>query len=498
MNMSIGGLDIGSTGAKLTVMDEKGTVLHSGYQAYPVSRRQAAHELHPDDVWHAARSLLKEAAAAVPGFQAVGITSFGESFVLLDEADRVLMPAMLYTDPRGEAQAVQLEEMLGGDAVAAICGTLPHPMFSLPKLIWVREERPDLFTRAHRVCLMADYVAYMLTGNHIIDYSLAARTMALDINRLYWSETMLSTAGVDAGLFGQPVPSGTLAGTVRPHIAEDLGLPSSFQVVLCGHDQIAAAAGSGVLAAGKAANGAGTVECITPVFSGIPGGNLLQRASYAVIPFPGDNLYCCYAFSFAGGSLVRWFLDELALGPASAARAGGHSVYATLEDGAPDQPTGILVLPHFAGAGTPYMDTGAKGALLGLTLTHTTADLYRAVLEGIAYEDAVNLEALSAAGVRTDILCACGGGARSATWLQMKADILGIPVTRMAIEEAGTVGSVMFTGVASGLYASLEDAANALVKPLHTYEPRPAQHAAYQEHYARYRRAYNAVRPLMA
>ena len=98
----------------------------------------------------------------------------------------------------------------------------------------------------------------------------------------------------------------------------------------------------------------------------------------------------------------------------------------------------------------------------------------------------------------TDILCACGGGARSAAWLQMKADILGIPVTRMAIEEAGTVGSVMFTGVASGLYASLEDAANALVKPLHTYEPRPAQHAAYQEHYARYRRAYNAVRPLMA
>lgn len=495
--MAIGGLDIGSTGAKVTVLDEHGLVLHSGYRDYPVSRYANAHEVDANLIWETVKGLLKDAVVHVPAFEAVGVTSFGESFVLLDENNRVLLPTMMYTDPRGEKQAERLGNVLGVEVIADISGTLPHSMFSLPKLMWVRDEHPAVYARVRRVCLIGDFVTYLLTGTHVIDYSLAARTMGFNIRYLTWSRSIFEAAGIDPALFGRPVSSGSIVGVVLPDLAAELGLQESFVVVLSGHDQIAAAVGSGVMEPGRAANGSGTVECVTPVFAGIPEGNRLQKSNYSVIPFLGNTNYCCYAFSFTGGNLVKWFLSEIASGPLTKANATGESVYTLLENGAPDSPTGILVLPHFAGAATPYMDTGSRGAVIGLGLSHTTADLYRAVMEGIAFEDAINIEKLAESGIQIEAVNASGGCARSGVWLQMKADILGIPVTRLSIEEAGTVGSIMFTGVAIGLYENLKSASDAMVKPIRTYTPRPEQHAAYLKHYTRYRKMYDAVRPLM-
>jgi xylulokinase len=495
--MPLSGLDVGSTGAKITVVDEGGRVLHAGYSDYSVSRQVHAHEVDANAIWGTVQALLRCAAAAVPDIAGVGVTSFGESFVLLDENDVVLMPTMMYTDPRGEAQADKLSEAIGAEQIADIAGTLPHPMFSLPKLMWVKQEKPDVFRRVKHVCLIGDFIVYMLTGQRIIDYSLASRTMGFDICKLEWSQRVFAAAGIDPALFGRPFPSGTVAGSVLPAVAQSLGLPENLHVVLSGQDQIAACIGSRAAQPGAAANGAGTVECVTPIFRGVPTDSALQKRNYSVIPFLDSGLYCCYAFSFAGGSLIEWFLRQMASGPAAEAAAKGTSAYREMEGGASDAPTGILVLPHFAGAATPYMDVGAKGAFLGLAFSHTTADMYRAVMEGIAYETMVNLEKLAEAGVKVETLNASGGCARSEMWLQMKADILGIPITRMSNDEAGTVGSIMLTGAAIGYFESLEAAGSKLAKPLHTYMPRPEMHRQYAGHYQRYRKVYDAIRPLL-
>lgn len=496
--MAIGGLDIGTTGAKISVYDREGMLLHADYLDYPVSRNTAAHEVHGDDIWAVAKQLIRGVAAAVPGLAAIGITGFGESFMLLGHDGGVLLPTMLYTDPRGSVEAEELRQKLGDDRICAIAGCAPHSMYSLPKLMWVKKHRPEAFAAAKHVCLIGDFLAYRLTGRRIIDYSLAARTMALDIRKKVWSSEICEAAGIDPALFSEPVPTGTEAGPVLPGIALELGVREDLRVVVCCHDQVAAAVGSNVLRPGQATDGAGTVQCITPVFSPIPDGRSLQDNNYAIVPFLRKDTYCLYAFSYTGGALVKWYVDTLAGNERAAARERGISIHAQLESGAAaDEPTGILVLPHFAGAATPYMDNGSKGAIVGLTLTHTGSDLYRACLEGVVYEMALNLERLNDAGIRPDMLRATGGGARSAMWLQMKADILNIPVQPMAVEEAGTIGGIMLTGVATGVYPSLEKAAEVLVRPAGEFRPRPLVHQKYMEVYARYRCLYGAVRPLV-
>lgn len=495
--MAIAGIDIGSTGAKITVFDRDGKQLHYGYREYPKPRGIGAQEIDANSIWQAAKELLQDAARAVPQMSAVGITSFGESFVLLDERQEPLMPIMMYTDPRGAEEAKALERLLGRERIADLSGAAPHPMYTLPKLMWVKTHRPQVYAQAKYCCLIADFLVFKLTGERIIDYSLAARTMGLNVQTLRWSDPLFQAAGLGVKLFSRPVPPGTCAGQILPDVAQRLALPPDLRIVLCCHDQVAAAVGSGVMRPGRATDGAGTVECITPVFDHLPADDRFQENAYAVIPFVHPGTYCCYAFQFTGGSLTKWFTDTLAGDDRIRARANNVSLYDQLESGMTDAPTGILALPHFAGAGTPYMDADAKGALVGLTLNHTASDLYRALMEGICYEMRLNVEALAQSGIYIEALNASGGCAKSRLWLQMKADILGLPIHRMNVDEAGTVGGIMLTGVATGVYRDLDEAADALVGSVEVFEPRAEQTRAYGSHYARYKQLYAAIRPLM-
>jgi len=495
--MIIAGLDVGSSGAKVTALDKSGKMLYTGSREYRADRNANTHEIIAADVWVAVKELLREAAASVPGLTAVGVISFGESFVLLSDKDEPLLPVMMYTDPRGGKEADLLREKLGDRFISHTAGASPHPMFSLPKLMWIKSNKPEIFAQIKHIFLIGDFIVYMLTGRRITDYSLAARTMGLDIRAKAWSKEIFEAAGIDPALFSKPVPAGTDAGAVLPEIARELGLPEGMRVVLCCHDQVAAALGSGVMRSGMAADGGGTVQCITPVFSPIPEGGSLHENHYPIIPFLRDDTYCCYAFSFTGGALVKWFADQFADRYKTEAKDKGMTVYQLMEGQIRDKPTGILVLPHFAGAATPYMDTGSKGAFVGLDLTHTPIDIFMAIMEGITYEMRLNIEKLSDGGIKIRELYATGGCAKSGLWLQLKADILGIPITRMSIGEAGTVGGIMLTGVAAGMYNDLEEAANTLVHPLEVYRPRREVQEQYERHYRRYRRLYSAVRPLL-
>ena len=504
--MKIAGLDIGTTGCKCTVFDEKGVYLGKAYRDYPVRRSVGGHEMDVSAIMEGVMGVLREMASQYPDIAGIGVTSFGETFVATDGEGKPLHAAMLYTDPRGKEQCARLRETLGGKEIARITGLRPHEMYSISKLMWLRENRPEIYGKAAYVFLMEDYVVYHLTGTRQIDYSLATRTMAFDITSLTWSREIFDAAGIDMEKMSTSVPTGTDAGCIRPEAAKETGLSPECHVVSVSHDQVAAAVGAGVFDSSVAVDGAGTVECVTPVFDGMPDVDVMYDGYFSIVPYVIPGKYVAYAFSYTGGALMQWCTDTLAKKEKELAKEAGCSVNEYLErayakeqeeSAASEAPTGILVLPHFAGAATPYMDTGSRGAILGLTTDTSTADIYRACMEGVVYEMKLNVDALEGSGIRFTSMHATGGGAHSAVWMQMKADMLNLPITALKTVDAGTVGSAMLTGIAIGVFADLADAAEHMVEKTVTYEPRKEMHEKYMEIYRRYAKVYDAVRPLM-
>lgn len=494
--MLIGGLDIGTTGCKLTVYSSSGEYVDNSYLEYNVSREGGKHEIDAAAIFDSVCGVIRDIYSR-NNVDVIGITSFGESFVALDEKDEVLLPTMLYTDPRGEEECADICEKLGVDKLTKILGVKPHSMYSLPKLMWIKKNLPEKYAKIKRILMMEDYIVYMLTGSACIDYSLAARAMAFDIRTKEWNDEILNAAGVEKSFFSKPVPTGTVAGSVKPEIAEKLGMKGDVKIVNISQDQIAAAVGAGVFEVGNAADGAGTVECVTPVFDKIPDVQEMYDKGYCVIPYVFEGTYVTYAFSYTGGAVLKWYRDNFAKYEAEIAEKAGKNIYAELDASISDKPTGILVLPHFAGAATPYMDTGAKAAMIGLSLENTEKDIYKALMEGVAYEMMLNIENLDKYGIKPKMLYATGGGAFSPEWLQIKADITGVPITAVDAKEVGALGSCMLSGCAVGAFKDLYEARDVFVKMKKTYTPNAENAEIYKKYYQAYSKVYDAVRPII-
>lgn len=494
--MKIAGLDIGTTGCKLTVFDENGNYLDKAYKEYPAIRKSEEYEIDADVIWQGVLSVMKEIGKNYPDIAGIGVTSFGETCVLADADGKPLHQAMLYTDPRGAKECKALVDGIGEKKLASMTGLKPHEMYSISKIMWIKKHKPEIYGKAEHIFLMEDYVVFSLTGKAQIDYSLAARTMAFDISALQWSREIFECAGIDMLLMSEPVPTGTSAGKIKPEIAELTGISSSAVIVSMSHDQVAAAVGAGVFSSDIAVDGAGTVECITPMCDELPELELMYEGNFAVVPYVIPGKYLCYAFSYTGGALIQWCVDTLAKQEKKEAAREGISVN-TLLEGAESDPTGMLVLPHFAGAATPYMDIGSKGAIVGLTVATEVPEIYRACMEGVVYEMLLNKEYLEDYGVEFYMMHATGGGAKSKVWMQMKADILNVPITELETVDAGTVGSAMMTGIVTGCFKDLKDAAEHMIKKKKVYAPRGEMHEKYLVIYKRYRKLYQSVRPLV-
>ena len=486
--MKIAGLDIGTTGCKLTVFDENGAQLGKAYRDYPVRRAVSGHEMDISVMMESVYTVIGEMTAQYPDIAGIGVTSFGETFVMTNDAGEPLHNAMLYTDPRGAEECAELVGKLGADHIAEVTGLAPHEMYSIAKMMWIKRRQPEVFAAAKRIHLIEDFVVWHLTHKAQIDYSLATRTMAFDIRTLTWSREIFDAAGIDVSLMSEPVPTGTRAGCVTPEAALKTGLSKDCVIVSVSHDQVAAAVGAGAFDGSVAVDGAGTVECLTPIYDSLPDIDVMKKGFFSVVPYVIPGKYVAYAFSYTGGALIQWAMETFGKGETNASMEQAYGR---------DEPTGLLVLPHFAGAATPYMDTGSKGAILGLTTATTAAEIYRACMEGVACEMRLNYEALSNSGIHFTRLNAPGGGAKSRVWMQMKADILNLPITALKTADAGTVGSAMLTGIAVGLFRDLDDAAARMVQEMETYEPRAEMHEKYMKIYERYRAVYSAVRPLM-
>jgi len=498
--MSYIGIDVGTTGCKALVFDQDVNVLASAYREYPlISPRNGWDELNPALVLNECKAVIGEVADEVKKsdpVKAIGISSQGEAFTLLDKSGQYLCNAMVSSDIRSQKQVEEFTQSFGLEKLYKITGHSPHTLFSVFKLIWLIENHPDMVSKANKFLCFGDLLCYRLTGQAVTSHNLAARTMLFDVKKMCWSDEILKAINIDRSILPKSMPSGRPAGQLFPEIAAELGLSKDVVVTVGGHDQSCGALGVGITGAGKAAYSIGTVECITPAFSGCVLNDTMQQSNFATYPFVIDGLYTTVAFIITGGNLLRWYRDNFAGLELRQAEKTGQDVYDIILSDIPDEPTNIFVQPHFVSAGTPYFDPNPTGAIIGLGLNNSKGDVVKALLEGVTYEMKLNLRLLNASGIQINELFAFGGGAKSDKWLQIKADILGVPIHSIATSQAGCLGAALLAAKAIGDIDSIEDAAQKSSRPLKTFEPDTENMKRYDQRYEIYSDIYQTIKPL--
>lgn len=475
------GLDIGTSGCKATVFAEDGAVLAFARGAYPLhTTPEGWLELDALEVWAQAVACLRQVNAQVrqDPVRALAVSVLGEAVIAVDAAGMPLARSPVSFDNRALAQAADMQRSFGAQDVYAITGQPIHPMYSIHKIAWWRDQRPGLFAAAWKFLCYGDFVAVKLGLPPVIDYSMAARTQAFDIRTLQWSSLLLAWAGIDEERLATPVPGGSVIGELAPAVAQDLGFDGKVILVAGGHDQPCGALGSGALQVEQAMYALGTTATIAPTMAGPVLG--LAAEGFPCYPHVIPGSYVTLAGTSSGGSLLRWFRDVFGDREQRLAQETGRDVYDLLLEMVADEPGKLLLLPQFAGSEAPFLDPQARGALFGLSFSTTRADIVRAIVEGVALETALQLQHLLGAGVPITSLNAIGGGAGSARWMQLHADVLGTPIRVPQVSEATGLGAALLAGYGTGCYHSLHEAVSQVIRFKAMYEPQPARAERYR------------------
>lgn len=436
------GIDIGGTGCKCVAFSDQGEQLAIAYTEYPLAAGQV--NLPPDILQSSVFQVIARCTAQLDkkeDIAAITVSSFGESFVALDRDGVPLGDILLYFGSSESEEFTRLVERVGQERFMRIARILPDASYSLSKMLYTQKTAPR---PVWKYLFIAGFICYRLTGKVRTDVSLACRSLLYDVQNGCWSEELMEACGIEPDTLPEVLPTGALVGQILPDVAAQLGLPKHIKVVMGAHDQIVNALGAGVDGVGDAVDTSGTCECITPLFAAMPERLDFQKNNFACVPYLENRGYVTYAYNISAGSVVRWFRDALGGYLKAEAELTGKSIYDLLNENCPDKPTALMVLPFLQGmGGTPDVDAGATGLIAGLSTQTRLPDIYRAILEGITFEMRYNQEKLAEHGIRFKRLYACGGGARSAVWLQIKADILGCDMIPVQSEETGAMGSAI-------------------------------------------------------
>lgn len=490
------GIDVGTTGCKVIAFREDGEILAQAYGEYPLIHPQPGwSELDSNVVWENVSDGIRKVAAKTKNdpIEAISVASQGEAVTPVWENCEVLANAITTFDSRTSGICDEILQDISPLEVMKITGMPPSDIHTLAKLVWIQRNQPEIYGKVWKFFGFEDFINFKLGVQLAVDYSLAARTMCFDIINKTWSERMLNLANIDPKLLPEPVPSGTVIGEIGTKVSDELGLPKGVVCVAGGHDQPCGALGAGIIRGGELMDATGTVECIAPAFSEPVINEQMINGNFACYPHVVDGLYVTLGFVSSGGVVLRWFRDTFAQTEVTQANEAGRDVYDILLDNIPDNPSSAMLLPHFTGSGTPHLDLGSKGAIIGLTLSTTKGELVKSILEGISYEIKQNITMLEDAGIEINEVRAIGGGAKSAKWLQLKADMFGKKVIALDISEGVCLGTAILSGTAIGKYNSIEEAVDLLVKPKEIYYPREDIAKQYDEKLKVYEQIYPAI-----
>ncbi len=498
--MSLIGLDVGTTGCKAIIFDPAGRVLSQASREYSILTPQANWaEQDAERVWTLAWESLKEVVAKNEGDppKALALSVQGEAVIPVDAEGRALCHAILGMDTRTGDENRWLVGRFGGEALFARTGMPVHTINTLPKLLWLQRHEPQVWKTARQFLLYEDFFLRRLGGRATISHCLASRTQMYDLAAGGWATDILDTCGIDPSrLAPLAAPDVEVIGSLRRDLADELGLKGEILLAGGGHDQACAALGSGVIRDGLAMVSTGTAEVVEVAMQTPKLAAALREGGISVYRHVVPGLYVAMTLNHSGGLLMRWFRDTFCQAEIEEARRTGRDAYDLLLAGSPQGPTDLMVLPHWAGSGTPTLDTSSRGAILGLSFATSRSSLAKAILEGLAFELRINLDLLRDCGIAIDELRAVGGGARSPLWLGLKADICGVPLRVPRVTEAACLGAAMLAGVASGVYRDIETAVNSTVRLDQHVVPDPQSETAYAVRFETYRQLHPALKNL--
>jgi xylulokinase len=498
--VSVIGLDVGTTGCKAIVFGPEWEILGNAAHEYPVLAPHVGWaEQDAEQVWQLALDVLARAvdqAKADPP-RAMALSVQGEAVIPVDRAGCPLRHAILGMDTRSTAENAWLAQVFDPQVLFRRTGMPMHTINTITKLLWLKRNEPAVWVSAAQFLLYEDYFLRRLTGRAVISHCLASRTQMYDLHTADWATDILDRCELDPARLA-PVQPGqdAVIGTLDRSIASQIGVDDDVLVVSGGHDQACAALGSGVIRPGLAMVSTGTAEVVEVAMASPILDETLRRGGISVYRHVAPGLYVAMTLNHSGGMALRWFRDTLCRDQCARAAETGGDAYDSILAAAPAGPTGLMVLPHFSGAGTPLLDVHSRAAMLGLTFATTQAEIAKAILEGLTCELRLNLELLRDAGIRLDVLHAVGGGARSETWLQMKADICQVRLRVPRITEAACLGAAILAAVGARREPDIASCVDRAVRCDRTIEPRQKEASQYDRRYRLYKRLYPALTPL--
>lgn len=480
------GLDIGTSGARAVAVDEGGALIREASSEYPLYSPQPGWtEQRPQDWWAAAKEALATVAEKIreSGWEIAGLGLTGQMHgaVFLDAAGEVIRPAILWNDQRTAAQCERITQRVGESRLLELAGNPALTGFQAPKILWLRDEEPENYSRVSKVLLPKDYIRYRLTGEYATDASDAAGTLLLDVKERDWSREILEALGLPAEWFPGVREGPEATGKVRVEAAAETSLPSGIPVAAGGGDNAAAAVGTGIVREGLVSSSVGTSGVVfahSPQFHPDPSGRL--HAFCHSVP----EAYHLMGVTLSAGASLEWWAEVCK-----------EEIGVLVEEAETVDPgaEGLLFMPYLSGERTPHLDPEARGGFLGLTASHGREHMTRAVMEGVIFSLHQALQIMRGLGVRISEVRAIGGGARSSLWRRLQADIYGLPVYRMAVEEGPAYGAALLAGVAAGVYRDVEEASSR-VEVGEVTEPDPGSHELYEEYFGLYEKLYPQTR----
>jgi xylulokinase len=481
------GIDVGSQSVKSVLVDDEGSILATASAPCPMSHPASGWAEQDPAHWEQAlartvREVRAQAGVAREDVAMLGLACQVDGLVAMDDRLRPLRPAIIWLDRRATRQSDALAEAAGEQALIARTGLNPDASHTAPKAMWLRDEEPEHYRAARWLAPVGGHLNGWLTGEVCQDHANASSTLLYDLRLRDWNDELVGHAGLDRAQLPAIRPAAEVIGTLRPEAAEELGLAASCRVVVGTGDEHAAAVGAGALMPGVVVDVTGTAEPVA-----VPSGEvvldderLVETHAHAV-----DRMLLVENPGFVSGGSTQWW---------AATQGIPQGDIFTLAEQAPPGSDGALFLPTLSGATAPRWNDRMRGCFAGLALNHTPAHLARAVLEGCAYALRDIVDRFTAMEIGGEEIRVVGGGARSALWLQIKADVTGQPVRPVQGDCATSMGGAMLAGVAAGCFADLAEAADRAVQlATEPVMPRAATAAVYDDAYRAYRRLFDGI-----
>jgi xylulokinase len=483
-------IDAGTTSVKAGLFTPDGRCLGVGREEYQLETPAPDRaQLDPEVYWQAClktvRAAIGQSDVKPEQVIAVAVSSQGETTITLDAQGKAIYPAMVWLDNRATDQAAFLAKRFGAEVY--IRTGIPEIVATWPacKILWIRQNEPDVFERAAKFVLVQDYLVYRLTGRIVTDGSISCTTLNYDLIENSWWADLQEAIGIRTAQLPEIVQPGTNVGTLTPETARLLGLTTGTCVVTGGMDQSVGAIGAGNFKPGMVSETTGAALAIQATITD----PMIDHSKVVPVYYhsaPGQYLFVPVCPT--AGMALKWLRDAFFQDELQAAEMGTADAYDRLTELAglvPAGSDGLVMLPHLMGAFSPEPNLQARGSFTGFTLSHTRAHFVRALLEGVAFMLRRNLETIERTGIQIHEIRSSGGGARSRLWNQIKADVCNRPVVTLANEETGLLGDAILAGVASGVFQSIEDGCSAMVRVKQSLLP-GAEAEAYTEPYRRY------------